>query len=586
VITLSPTTVTGAPGGAVQIAAAPQDANGKPLGADVVAWMSSDPSVASVSGSGVVTLKRRGTATVTAIADGVTASDGVEVSGPPVASVSVTPGNTLIQAGGSVQLVAVPLDATGAADSGGTIGWSSSNSGIASVSTNGLVQAIAVGTATITASVGGVSGTSTIKVTSSAPSVATVAVSPATSQLYPGRIEQLTATLRDSAGHVVSGFTVTWSSSSNGVASVSSTGVVTANAPGSTSITASAGGQSGSATVSVVTPVAASISISPTSVTLSPGQSQQLTAAPRDANGGLVSVPVTWSTSASGVASISSAGVVTANGTGTATITAKAGSVSATADVTVQSGPPGGYHEPSGMAMQINTGPLSGLPSNFSMFSPATPTSTGESSHNLIPVPDGSGVRLLYPPQLAGGNSPVRFGVPIASPGRGWYYQRMRVRFSTNWTLNGNVALKFCEPRTQQTGSGAGPNENHVIGAHDMATESIHAWYYVLLQGPNGHFRDLFEQPSQSPSANLADGKWHVIEALFTPESTPGAGNGGYDGWVDGFQVAHYTDVLWLAPGNQVGWPYLLFDPTYGGGSHSPPTTMYWDLDQLYVSTK
>ena len=40
--------------------------------------------------------------------------------------------------------------------------------------------------------------------------------------------------------------------------------------------------------------------------------------------------------------------------------------------------------------------------------------------------------------------------------------------------------------------------------------------------------------------------------------------------------------------GEAMGWKFLMFDPTYGGdsGNDHPPTTIYWDLDELYVSTK
>jgi hypothetical protein len=146
--------------------------------------------------------------------------------------------------------------------------------------------------------------------------------------------------------------------------------------------------------------------------------------------------------------------------------------------------------------------------------------------------------------------------------------------------------MKFCEPRTQQQGSGQGPNENHVIGGHDFLSFTTHSFVYVLLQGPNGHFENLLAQPEYNPTSDVSGGGWHLIEVLFTPESTPGAGDGTYTAWVDGTQIAYYNNVLWLAPGNQVGWPYLMFDPTYGGGTHSPVQNMYWDVDQVYVSTK
>src|SRR5262249_47608423 len=146
--------------------------------------------------------------------------------------------------------------------------------------------------------------------------------------------------------------------------------------------------------------------------------------------------------------------------------------------------------------------------------------------------------------------------------------------------------LKFCEPRTEQQGPVQGPNENHVIGAHDFAQQTTHAWLYVLLQGPNGHYRNLYEQQRYNRNADLATGGWHTIEVVFGPETVPGAGDGLYMAWVDVKPVASYKDVHWLAPGNRRGWPYLMFDPTFGGGPHSPASTIYWDVDDIYVSTK
>jgi hypothetical protein len=179
----------------------------------------------------------------------------------------------------------------------------------------------------------------------------------------------------------------------------------------------------------------------------------------------------------------------------------------------------------------------------------------------------------------------VRFGIGVQSAGSGWYYQRMQVRFSSNWTNANNPVVKLCEPQTEQDGPISGTKENHVIAAFDNGV-STSSYLTVVLQGPYYQSRDLMEQPIGNPAANLTNGNWHTMEVLFGPESTPGAGNGTYEAWVDNTQVASYRNVQWLAAGNRVGWPYLLFDPVYGGMQSSPPTTMYWDVDGLYVSTR
>ncbi len=162
-ITLTPTSITGPVGGQVQISASPQGPTGAPVAADAVAWMSSNPSAATVSGSGEVRLKHYGKSTITAIADGVTASVATSVDAPPAATITVTPDSSLIQTGQQVQLLAVAYDSTGAVDSSATLNWSSSNPGVASVSGTGLVTAVAVGAAVITISSGSVSSTAAIR---------------------------------------------------------------------------------------------------------------------------------------------------------------------------------------------------------------------------------------------------------------------------------------------------------------------------------------------------------------------------------------------------------------------------------------
>ncbi len=131
----------------------------------------------------------------------------------------------------------------------------------------------------------------------------------------------------------------------------------------------------------------------------------------------------------------------------------------------------------------------------------------------------------------------------------------MKVRFSSNWTNGKQSRSSSCASRrTQQTGSGQGPNENHVIAGF-VDTDPTKSFLTILLQGPNGNFRDLREQPQDNPQANLSDGNWHVMEVLFGPESTPGAGNGTYQAWVDGIPdrelqqraVARARQQRWLA---------------------------------------
>ncbi|MDF2771429.1 MAG: Ig domain protein group 2 domain protein [Geminicoccaceae bacterium] len=177
-------------------------------------------------------------------------------SGPPaVASVDVsTPAGNLI-VGESVTLTATPKDAAGNPLTGRTVGWSSSSASVATVTASnnaGVVTAVAPGTATITATVDGKSGTREITVLP--PPVASVTVTAEATTIQAGATTQATALTRDAAGNVLTGRAIAWTTSAPAVASVSGTGLITGLTPGQATISASSEGQSGS-TVVTVTPV-------------------------------------------------------------------------------------------------------------------------------------------------------------------------------------------------------------------------------------------------------------------------------------------------------------------------------------------
>ncbi len=93
------------------------------------------------------------------------------------------------------------------------------------------------------------------------PSVASVVVSVPTNVIIVGKSEQLTATVRDQTGKVLTDRAVTWTSSALGVAGVGSNGVVTGLSPGSATITAASGGKSGSAVITVSAPLSGDLAI-------------------------------------------------------------------------------------------------------------------------------------------------------------------------------------------------------------------------------------------------------------------------------------------------------------------------------------
>jgi len=155
--------------------------------------------------------------------------------------------------GATSQLTATAKDANGTALSGRVVTWATSNAAVATVSASGLVTGVAAGAATITATSEGQSGTSAMTVTN--VPVASVTVSPASGSVTVGATVQLAAVTKDAAGNVLTGRTVTWSSSNTSVATVSGTGLVTGLTAGTATITATSEGVAGTAAITVTTAV-------------------------------------------------------------------------------------------------------------------------------------------------------------------------------------------------------------------------------------------------------------------------------------------------------------------------------------------
>jgi hypothetical protein len=149
-----------------------------------------------------------------------------------------------------------------------------------------------------------------------------------------GPTQQLTATTRDQRGNPITA-TLTWTSSNNAVATVSSTGLVTPVAPGTANISASSGSITSSApsVITVTTaPVLTTITISPLSANLVvDGATQQLTATKLDQRGNPIAATLTWTSSNDAIATVSSAGLVTPVAPGTANISASSGSITSSA---------------------------------------------------------------------------------------------------------------------------------------------------------------------------------------------------------------------------------------------------------------
>jgi serine/threonine-protein kinase len=224
-----------------------------------VTWRSSAAGIATVDSGGVVRGVAAGRARITASVEKKTAAADITVRPAPttptppapVAAITVAPDSATLTVGRTISLDATLVDARGATVNG-RASWSSSDPGVASVSTSGQVQGRAPGTAVITAAAEGRTGTAVVKVM--AMPVASVKLSGSGEPLKVGQTSQLTAAALDGEGNQLADRKASWASSDTKVATVSPTGLVTAQAPGTATVTATIEGRTGSVAVSVLSP--------------------------------------------------------------------------------------------------------------------------------------------------------------------------------------------------------------------------------------------------------------------------------------------------------------------------------------------
>lgn len=218
-----------------------------------------------------------------------------------------------------------------------TVTWSTSDGSVATV-TDGVVSGVKAGTATITAKAGEKTATCAVTVvdpTSTTVAVTGVTLNSTTLELEVGETGTVAATV---APENATDKTVTWSSDKTDIATVDSTGKVTAVKEGTTTITAKAGEKTATCTVTVKakgTVSVTGVTVNPATVKLDVGKTTVLgvTITPENAT----EKGVTWKSSDESKATVDAKGCVTAKAEGTVTITAttKDGSKTASCTVTI-----------------------------------------------------------------------------------------------------------------------------------------------------------------------------------------------------------------------------------------------------------
>ena len=258
----------------------------------------------------------------------------------PVGSVVVTPGGAQnVAVGATLSLSADPQTA-GATSLLGCrpVTWQTSDATKATVTAQGVVTGIATGSATITASSGGVSTPVNVTVGPATPSIVSTAFATHLDSLYSlGDTVRRVPTSRDGSNALTAG-AYTYLSRNAAFATVSASGLITAVANGATYIVATEAGGTKDSTLVVVQQRISSITVTPGTRSVYRTRTFQFSASAVDGRGNAVSLGTayTWTSTAVGVATIdSTTGLLTAVGLGATQVRATAGAIVGVANVTV-----------------------------------------------------------------------------------------------------------------------------------------------------------------------------------------------------------------------------------------------------------
>ena len=324
-----------------------------PVGGWNVVWTTSDPAIATLTQTGVVSAVAPGTDTVTATLEGASASIVLEVlSQPGLVDLSLNTQDFDLALTDEATLNA-QATLVGTLPAGGlTFTWTSSDPSVATVvgsDENGVVTAVALGTATIT--VTGYGKSSSVKVTvvpgttSSLPpgTVSAIALESPYVLTWPTAQASVTALVTASVAEPADGWPVVWTTADTTVAKMGTANAqyagVAGVANGRTTVTATLQGKSASADVYVAT--LTSFALSDTALSIPVGDQATIgttstTVGPLPPSGWSVG----WTSSSPLVATVSPAGVVTAIGVGKTRIGASSSDKYRTAVITVTGTPP------------------------------------------------------------------------------------------------------------------------------------------------------------------------------------------------------------------------------------------------------
>ncbi|MUK31917.1 hypothetical protein GNP44_17750 [Aliivibrio fischeri] len=292
-----------------------------------VSWTSSIPTLATINTQGLATGVSVGEVRISAVKDEIASNNAtLTVVSAAVVSIQVTPPTKSIAKGDTQQYVAVATyNNNTTKDVSDSVSWSSSNTALATISSEGLATGVAEGGVTIKAALNGVtSNSASLTITSAV--IRALQITPAVQSIPKGNQQQYTAvaTYSDNSTQDVTA-RVSWNSSDRDIATITNVGLAQGVVEGEVTITGMLDGiNSNEATLTVTAAVVRSLEITPELQSIPKGNQQQYAAKATYSDNSTLDVTarVSWSSSNTGIATITNTGLAQGVVEGEVTVTA------------------------------------------------------------------------------------------------------------------------------------------------------------------------------------------------------------------------------------------------------------------------
>lgn len=277
----------------------------------------------------------------------------------------------------------------------------------------------------------------------------------------------------------------------------------------------------------------------------------------------------------------------TTTGTDTTSTSSPPSDTTTTTTTTTSPPPDTSGGEPSGMSVLVDRdwGCVfsTSCDSGWS-YSPNITTGLSLTLDATAPQSSPTVAQMTYPAGFSGGSGPG-----IAERGfsthRQTIYISTSVKFSSNWQGHSSGVNKILyfgidngSPKIYTSAKGSG------TGAlvPEVALQSLNAAYYDGV-GQTATTVNLL--PNVTKGKNFERGKWHRVEYLFIANS-PGVADGRVQVWIDGVQTHSYTGIQFVGSAGKNRWEWVKWSPVWGGTGGTVASTMYQQMDHLYISGK